>query len=262
MSKCPKFEDILARYVHGGVLLQEREDLEEHLSVCASCERLYRDVAVLELVLREMPEKIQEAPSYLKAKILANLEDAPHGTAWRRWRRWATVLGSAAACALVAVVLYRGDVRKESRVASVEPPARASGTAPASKEPETKVAVKAPEKVPKPREAKPAATGDAAAVAPKVQVIREVRIYFYYPNAARVAVTGDFNGWKKDGAPLKPTGKVGLWETTLRLSPGAYSYNFIVDGNFLLPDPNAPDQMPDGYGGTNSILLIKGGNSV
>ncbi len=246
MNKCLKYEDILARYVHGGVLLQEREDLEKHLSVCPSCERLYREVTALDLVLREMPGKLQETPSYLKAKILANLGDSPHVPAWRRWGRWATVLGAAAACALVAVVLYRGDVRKENRLASVESPARTPETAPAFNEPE----------------AKPAAKDGVVAVAPTIRIIREVKIYFYYPPAAKVAVTGDFNGWNPEGVALKPAGKPGLWETTLRLSPGAYSYNFIVDGNVLVPDPNAPDQMPDGYGGTNSILLVKGGNSV
>ena len=64
------------------------------------------------------------------------------------------------------------------------------------------------------------------------------------------------------GVPLKRTGKPGLWETELRLPPGVYSYNFIVDGELLIPDPNAPNQMPDGYGGTDSILLVKGENSV
>ena len=89
-----------------------------------------------------------------------------------------------------------------------------------------------------------------------------MKIFFYYPPAQKVTVTGDFNDWDAVGVPLKATGKPGLWETELRLPPGVYSYNFIVDGELLIPDPNAPDQMPDGYGGTNSILLVKGENSV
>jgi len=93
-------------------------------------------------------------------------------------------------------------------------------------------------------------------------VIREVKIFFYYPPAQNVAVTGDFNDWNANGVPLKAAGKPGLWETELRLPPGVSSYNFIVDGELLVPDPNSPNQMPDGYGGTNSILLVKGENSV
>ncbi len=93
----------------------------------------------------------------------------------------------------------------------------------------------------------------------KPLVIKEVKIFFYCPPAQNVAVTGDFNGWDKDGVPLKPAGKPGLWTTNLRLKPGAYSYNFIVDGERLVPDPNSPAQAPDGYGGTDSIMLVKGG---
>jgi len=100
------------------------------------------------------------------------------------------------------------------------------------------------------------------AAAPKVQVIKEVKIFFYYPPAQKVAVTGDFNDWNADGVPLKVAGKPGLWETELRLPPGVYSYNFIVDGELLVPDPNSPTQMPDGYGGTNSLLLVKGEGSI
>jgi 1,4-alpha-glucan branching enzyme len=100
------------------------------------------------------------------------------------------------------------------------------------------------------------------ASAPKVQVIKEVKIFFYYPPAQKVAVTGDFNDWNADGVPLKAAGKPGLWETELRLPPGVYSYNFIVDGELLVPDPNSPNQMPDGYGGTNSLLLVKREGSI
>jgi 1,4-alpha-glucan branching enzyme len=96
----------------------------------------------------------------------------------------------------------------------------------------------------------------------KVQVIKEVKIFFYYPPARKVAVTGDFNGWNPDGVPLKAAGKPGLWEAELRLPPGVYSYNFIVDGELLVPDPNSPNQMPDGYGGTNSLMLVKGKGSI
>ena len=100
------------------------------------------------------------------------------------------------------------------------------------------------------------------ASAPKVQIIQQVKIFFYYPPARQVAVTGDFNDWNVDGVPMQAAGKPGMWTTELRLPPGVYSYNFIVDGEILLPDPDAPNQMPDGYGGTNSILLVKGENAI
>jgi 1,4-alpha-glucan branching enzyme len=38
------------------------------------------------------------------------------------------------------------------------------------------------------------------------------------PNAARVSVMGDFNGWSKSSHPLRPRGQSGIWE---RFIPGA-----------------------------------------
>jgi hypothetical protein len=132
----------------------------------------------------------------------------------------------------------------EAARAPVAPPARANGEAqagPAAVEP--LVVASVPE----------------ASPAPEVKIIREIKIYLYAPAAQRVAVTGDFNGWDAKGVELKPAGRPGMWETDLQLSPGAYAYNFIVDGDVLVPDPEAPNQMPDGFGGTNSILLVKEG---
>lgn len=262
MSKCSKFEEILARYLHGGVLLQEQEELEKHLSVCPDCERLYREITDVDHQLRQMPEKSIEPPAHLRGKILANLPESGDAPAWQRRGRWAAVACAAAACGLLAVALYQGNAPRETRVASNPVTVRPAVQAPAVPAPEATVVQPSSPAVAAPTKPSPGKTVVASVPGTKIQIIREVRIFFYYPPAARVAVTGDFNGWNPEGVSLKSTGKPGLWETTLHLSPGAYSYNFIVDGNVLLPDPNAPDQMPDGYGGTNSILLVKGGNSV
>ena len=54
----------------------------------------------------------------------------------------------------------------------------------------------------------------AVASAPAVRVIREVRIYFYYPEATRVAVTGDFNGWNRGSHPLARDG-FGVWSLVI-----------------------------------------------
>lgn len=238
MSGCGRFEDLLARHIHGQVLLQEKEDLECHLAMCAACERRYREIVDVDSILRQMPRKLVDPPTFLRKKILANLPEDERSSVWRRRGRWAAAAGAAAACLLATAVFFRGTVPKESRVAS--PP---SAALPAALPP--------PATVPE---------GTAKAAVRKPQVIREVKIFFYYPAASKVAVIGDFNGWDPEGVQMTPSGKPGLWKTTLLLKPGAYSYNFIVDGNLLVPDPSAPDQMPDGYGGTNSILLVKGVN--
>ena len=270
MNGCRKYEDLIARYLHGEALLsesstcwQDREALEKHLAVCPDCESLYRDVSDIDQALREYPGKVVEPSPHLHSRIMANLpEELP--PLWGRWGRWAFGLGSAA---VVIVALFFGIQRPgappDERVVSAPAPAArppspaatgavvAPGPAESAKAPVLSVAPGGERK----RET-------VVAAAPKVQVIKEVKIFFYYPPAQKVAVTGDFNDWNADGVPLKAVGKPGLWETELRLPPGVYSYNFIVDGELLVPDPNSPNQMPDGYGGTNSLLLVKREGSI
>ncbi|MDD5762297.1 MAG: hypothetical protein PHP88_07280 [bacterium] len=269
MNGCRKYEDFLALHVHGESLLPDREALERHLAVCPDCERLYRDVSAVDQALRELPGKVVEPPPHLHARIVANLpEELP--PLWGGWGRWAFGLGSAA---VAIAALFFGATHLVApaleRVASAPAPSARSIAPPSSSVKDTSMA---------PRSAEPALSArnpvlsvapegerkrkTVVAAAPKVQVIKEVKIFFFYPPAQKVAVTGDFNDWNADGVPLKAAGKPGLWETELRLPPGVYSYNFIVDGELLVPDPNSSNQMPDGYGGTNSILLVKGEGSI
>jgi hypothetical protein len=286
MRKCAKYEELLARFIHGELLLQEKEDLESHIAVCSSCEMLYQEMTDADRVLRAVPEKLIDPPPYLRGRILANLPE-PKTAGWfgekRGW--WTAALGGALACALLAFAIYRAEVPREERVAQVPAPAvspegvspdvvspegavPSPGVQPPGREeaipsPDTRVAAPAPVPVPGGQAVpKKKSSSSVVASAPKVRIIHEVRVYFYYPPARKVTVTGDFNGWDPQGVPLRSAGKPGLWETTLRLKPGAYSYNFIVDGSLLVPDPNSPNQMPDGYGGTNSIMMVRGGDSV
>ncbi len=246
MSGCGKYEDLLARHLHGEALAQDREELDRHLAVCPGCANLYRDISAVERALRDYPAKVVEPPPYLHARIVANLpKESPP-----LWGRWAFGLGSVA---VAFIALYFGIQRPSAPPVerTVSAPPRVAAPARSADAPVLSTAPQAKRK-----------RKTAAVPAPTVQVIKEVRIFFYYPPARSVAVTGDFNDWNADGVPLKAAGKPGLWETELRVPPGVYSYNFIVDGELLIPDPNAPNQMPDGYGGTNSILLVKGENSV
>ncbi|HEX9191849.1 MAG TPA: zf-HC2 domain-containing protein, partial [Candidatus Deferrimicrobiaceae bacterium] len=259
MKECRKSEELLARYLHGEALLQDRDILEKHLSVCPDCERLYRAVSDVDRLLRDLPGKEVDPPAWLSARILANLPEERLASAWGPWGRWAAGFAAVAACAVaVTFAILRGGVPQEPRVASTPPAVSApslSAPSPGGSPPTGEGATvlrSTPGARPKPAEE------TAVASAPKVQVIQQVKIFFYYPPAQKVSVTGDFNGWDVDGVPMQAAGKPGMWTTELRLPPGVYSYNFIVDGEILLPDPNAPNQMPDGYGGTNSLLLVRG----
>ena len=96
-------------------------------------------------------------------------------------------------------------------------------------------------------------------------------ILFQYeaPSARQVNLAGDFpdNQWMKDGDKTDlmfddgTHGDLvagdGIWSLVKDLSVGRYSYKFVIDRNTWVEDPNAPETTDDGYGGKNSILIVK-----
>src|SRR5579862_4175867 len=56
-----------------------------------------------------------------------------------------------------------------------------------------------------------------------------VRFVFVAPDAERVSVVGDFDGWKPGAMPLHKLSD-GTWITDVPLAPGRYAYAFLVDG--------------------------------
>lgn len=88
---------------------------------------------------------------------------------------------------------------------------------------------------------------------------RVVKFVLIAPQAARVAVVGDFNGWDEAATPAvkQPDG---TWSTFVTLRPGRHVYSFIVDGQFI-PDPAAPMAPDDGFGNTNSVIVVGGATS-
>jgi len=73
------------------------------------------------------------------------------------------------------------------------------------------------------------------------------------PSAREVAVVGDWNGWNPKAQPLIE--RNGRWEIVLELPRGRYyQYQFLVDGDRWIPDPNALVKVANGFGGMNSIL--------
>jgi hypothetical protein len=85
-----------------------------------------------------------------------------------------------------------------------------------------------------------------------------VRFLYVAPQAQRVALVGDFNGWSaKSMTRLDDTG---TWMIELPLPPGRFSYAFVVDDT-LVADPRAPSSTDDDYGVANSVVLVRGGAS-
>jgi hypothetical protein len=73
-------------------------------------------------------------------------------------------------------------------------------------------------------------------------------------NARQVSLAGSFTGWQ-------PTLELeekepGVWTALVPLEPGVHDYVFVVDGTRWIPDPNAPQQVDDSFGGTNSRISL------
>lgn len=83
-----------------------------------------------------------------------------------------------------------------------------------------------------------------------------VRFVVDAPEARSVALVGDFNGWDPAATPLQRVG--GRWMVALPLPRGRHVYGFVVDGSNWVPDPAAPRDPGDDFGGTNSVVFVGG----
>jgi cyclomaltodextrinase len=89
---------------------------------------------------------------------------------------------------------------------------------------------------------------------------RPVTFSLVVPGSPRtVGVAGSFNGWNATANPLLPGTDRVTWSATLTLSPGVYTYKFVVNGSRWLADSKAPVQ-DDGSGNINSVLVVKPGD--
>jgi hypothetical protein len=104
--------------------------------------------------------------------------------------------------------------------------------------------------LPRPPAGPPASPAAAAPSAAAGVVV--TRLSLQAPQARRVAVAGDFNGWSPEAAPLA-RGPGGAWTGELRLPRGRHQYMFVVDGEWVT-DPAAPVTLDDGFGHRNAVL--------
>lgn len=75
-----------------------------------------------------------------------------------------------------------------------------------------------------------------------------------YEDAANVNVAGSFNDWKSDS--YRMVKKAGKWILPLNLSPGKYTYKFVVDRKWIL-DPGNELYEANEFGTNNSVLWIE-----
>jgi cyclomaltodextrinase / maltogenic alpha-amylase / neopullulanase len=82
---------------------------------------------------------------------------------------------------------------------------------------------------------------------------------FSYTSGLRpynVQLKGDFNGWNVKEGEMETDVNGHFFFKTLKLTPGEYAYQFVVDGQETL-DPSNPLTKSNGMGGTNSLLKIE-----
>lgn len=70
---------------------------------------------------------------------------------------------------------------------------------------------------------------------------------------------GSFNNWNRHELEMKDTDGDGIFNISIPLEAGRYEYKFSADGEELL-DPENENSIPNGIGGTNSLLIVKNQN--
>jgi hypothetical protein len=98
----------------------------------------------------------------------------------------------------------------------------------------------------------------AAALVASTDAGEVVQFVLVAPQAATVALVGDFNDWDPGRTPLRVTAGGGVWSVNLPLRPGPHQYAFVVDGKEWRPDPAAPRAVTDDFGAPNSVIIVGG----
>lgn len=72
-----------------------------------------------------------------------------------------------------------------------------------------------------------------------------------------VHLAGTFNQWQFRENPMLGSNEGRTWTLTLALSPGAHQYKFVVNETDWYPDPQALQNIDDGFGNINSVVWVE-----
>jgi len=85
--------------------------------------------------------------------------------------------------------------------------------------------------------------------------LRFVTRFLLTDTAAReVFVAGSFNNWNPTSTPMTQIGG-GRWIADLRIPPGRYEYQFVIDGRWI-HDRHATALADNPFGGINSVIDV------
>lgn len=84
---------------------------------------------------------------------------------------------------------------------------------------------------------------------------RNVKFALSSPAAGEVFLAGEFNNWDTRSIAMKRSNNE-IWNTSIRLLPGRYEFNFIVDGNWV-QDTSSYEIVPNPFGTRNCVIIIE-----
>ena len=99
-------------------------------------------------------------------------------------------------------------------------------------------------------------------VAAKTDTVYVQRFVFVAPDAKQVALAGDFNDWDASRTRLVKSEHPGVWTADVPLTPGRYSYAFVVDGERWVADPRAPRAVGDDFDRPSSTVTVREAQSL
>ena len=86
---------------------------------------------------------------------------------------------------------------------------------------------------------------------------QSVQFVLVAPDAKKVAVVGDFNGWDASHAGYQAQHRGGgVWSVTASVPLGHHRYSFVVDDSVWVADPIAPRAVDNDFGVTNSAIVV------
>ena len=77
---------------------------------------------------------------------------------------------------------------------------------------------------------------------------------YYQKGLQSISLVGEFNDWAPDSTKLTEVSP-GVWTVSLRLRPGVYEYQFILNGKQRVTDPTMPQASND-FGSPNSVVTV------
>jgi 1,4-alpha-glucan branching enzyme len=107
------------------------------------------------------------------------------------------------------------------------------------------------------KETKKTATKKSSTVKKKESSASATEFSLHAPDVKAVYLSGDFNGWQPDAKDYKlQKSKGDVWKKSLKLKPGRYEYQFVVDGQWWC-DPANDNRTTNPYCTENSVIEVK-----